>query len=313
MRLLQKLFRKPAAAQGIVALSFAINGIAVAIMRYGEHNRPRLLYCDFISAAQPQWPTELAALCKAHQLDSYDCHVLLAGEQYQNFSIEAPQVNADEIKQAIGWRIAELLDYPIEQATIDHYPLPTSNRANSLAMLEAISCDSTQLKPLLQGCDEAGLPLKVVDIQETALRNLAILLPENEQGVAVLHLQQHSGRLIIEKQGALYLSRKLDFGYSQMHDSNLLEQNNLALEIQRSFDYVENYFDIPPISSLAMIVTPNQTQDIINFLMINHGITARIMDISAIVDCDMILNDALQNSCAPVIGASLRRWVDTLA
>ncbi len=282
-------------------------------MRYGEHNRPRLLYCDFINAAQPQWETQLQALFKTHQLDNYDCHVLLTSEQYHNFSIEAPQVNTDEINQAIGWRIAELLDYPVEQATIEHYPLPTSNRANSLAMLEAISSNSAQLQPLLQLCHVTGLQLKVVDIQETALRNLAILLPENEQGVAVLHLQQHSGRLIIEKQGALYLSRKLDFGYSQMLDSNLLEQNDLALEIQRSFDYVENYFDIPPISSLAVIVTPNHTQDIINFLMINHGITARIMDISAIVDCDMILSDTLQNNCAPVIGAGLRRWVDTLA
>lgn len=311
--LLQRLFKQKAEIrQGIVAISFFPNGFAIAISRYSLNARPRLIFCDFITAPRQNWQTQLEALVKVHKLEQYHCHIVLTHEQYRDFSIESPQVNHDEVKQALQWRIAEMLDYPVEQAVIDFYPQPKSNRANRTQMLEVFSCNNALLNPLLQICKQAGLRIKVVDIQETALRNLAILLPEDEQGVAILHLQPGIGHVIIEKQGAIYLSRKFDFNYRLLTESGFdgdqdvqTEHSNLALEIQRSFDYVENYFDIPPINSLAAVLLPSNTQGVINALMINHGITARAMDISAIVDVDIMLIDSLQNICAPVIGASL--------
>jgi MSHA biogenesis protein MshI len=191
-------------------------------------------------------------------------------------------------------------------------------------MLEVVACNNKLLAELAMQCRQVGLNTKVIDIQETALRNLATLLPENLQGIALLHLQNEGGKVIIQKQGELFLSRKIGNGYLQLaadvsEDSDPLmqeqlhiEQDNLALEIQRSFDFVENYFDIPPITSLATVLMPDNTQSIINALNKNHGITARAMDLSAIVDTESLLSDMTQNLCAPVIGASLRRSVESL-
>lgn len=318
MRLLQKLLKKQTIAPGIVAVSFLPNGFAIAVTRYAEHNRPRLLHCEFVAATAQQVLPQLEVLVKDYGLDEYDCHILLTPEQYRAMSIEAPAVNGEEIKQAVCWRIADLLDYPVDQATIDFYPLPKSNRVNSTPMLEVVACANQMVSALTQQCRQAGLNVKVIDIQETALRNLATLLRENEQGIALLHLQQNAGRIIIQKRGELYLSRKISCGYLQLaedtplNDSNqiAMEQDSLALEIQRSFDYVENYFDIPPITSLAAVLMPINTQNIINFLSINHGITARAMDLSAIIEGDILLDDTTQNICAPVIGASLRHSLE---
>lgn len=315
MRLLHKLLRKTTISPGIVAISFAANGLAIAVTRYAENERPRLLHCEFVPADDTQLLPLLQGLVKNHNLEEYDCHILLAPEQYRAISIEAPAVNPDELKQAVGWRIADLLDYPVDQATIDYYYLPKSNRPNAPQMLEVLACTQQLVLTLSERCRQAGLNVKVIDIQETALRNLATLLPENPQGVAVLHLHKDGGRLILQKNGALYLSRKIGSGYQQLFDAGtssglgleLGEQDSLALEIQRSFDYVENFFDIPPITSLAVVLTPSDSQKIINFLTVNHGITARAMDLSAIVDSEILLSDATQNQCAPVIGASLRR------
>jgi MSHA biogenesis protein MshI len=91
-----------------------------------------------------------------------------------------------------------------------------------------------------------------------------------------------------------------------------VEQNNLALEIQRSLDYVESYYGIPPISGLVVVPLAQNTQELLNNLSNNHGITARIMDLTAIVDCDILLDDATQSRCAPVIGATLRHTVEAL-
>lgn len=322
MSLQLRRFLKPKteARQGIVAVSFFANGFAIAVTRYSSNNRPRLQFCDFITAPQNHWQNQLETLVKTQKLDQFSCHILLSLDQYRSFSIEAPQVHPEELKQAVQWRIAENLDYPIEQAIFDFYPQPKSNRANRAAMLEVFSCKKATITPLIDICRQAGLQIKVIDIQEAALRNLASLLPENQQGLAILHLQSTIGHVIIEKQSNIYLSRKFDFNYHSLSQTNFeanedshLEHNNLALELQRSLDYVENYFDIPPINSLAAVLLPNNTQDIINGLIIRHGITARAMDLTAILDVEMPLSDGLQNQCAPVVGASLRWHVEQAA
>lgn len=319
MQFLKKLLKRPAPkSQGIVAISFLPTGFAVAITRYSEHNRPKLVFCDFVTGPRQNWLGQLELLVRTHKLEQFACHILLSQEQYRSFSVEAPQVNPDEIKAALSWRISEIIDYPAEQAEIDFYPMPKSNRANRTPMLEVVTCHHDLLSPLLQLCQKARLNVRVVDIQETALRNLATLLPENQQGIAILHIQPSACQIVIQKGGEIYLSRRLDFNYQKLHENlpeggnDLMpEQNNLALEIQRSFDFVENYYDIPPVTSLAAVLIPHRTEQIVNFLMIDHGITARAMDLSAFVDSDVLLNDALQNICAPVIGASLRRLIES--
>ena len=319
MRLLQKLLRKPSIAPGIVAISFFPHGFAVAICRYLDGTRPHLIHCEFVTANEQQRSGQLASLVKNYALEDYECHILLTRDQYRSSSIEVPPVPAEELKQAISWRIADMLDYPADQAVIDYYQLPKSNRANAPGMLEVVTCPSTLVSTLVEQCKQAELNVKVIDIQETTLRNLATLLPENSQGIAVLHLQANNGLIMIQKNGTIYLSRRMDHGYASLssgfRSSESLDveqdQNNLALEIQRSLDYVEHFYDIPPINSLAVVLMPNDAYDLINSLNIHYGITARAMDLSAIIESDILLNDTLQNLCAPCIGASLRRYMDT--
>lgn len=318
VRLLQKLLRKPSIAPGIAALSFFPHGFAVAVSRYSDTERPRLLHCEFVPASAQQRQAKLETIVKDYQLADYDCHILLSQEQYRSMSVETPAVPAEELRQAVNWRIADMLDYAIDQSNIDYYRLPQSNRANTPGMLEVVAVPLQLADALSLLCKEAGLNVKVIDVQETALRNLATLLPENQQGVAVLHLHQNSGIIIIQKNGSIYLSRRIDHGYTQLTEGLhfdspeqlQLEQNNLALEIQRSLDYVEHFYDIPPINSLAVVLMPTDSHHIINFLNINYGITARAMDLSAMIEGDILLNDTTQNLCAPCIGASLRRYLE---
>jgi MSHA biogenesis protein MshI len=318
VQLLKKLIKKTSVSPGIVAVSFLSNGFALAVTDYKEKNRPRLLHCEFVMAEDQQIQPQLELLVKQHRLEEYDCHILLSQDQYRSISMETPGVNNDEIKQALRWRIADMIDYPVDQAIIDYYPMPRSNRANTQMMLEVVAAQEQTLSVLCKQCKQVGLKVKVIDIQESALRNLATLLVENEQGIAILHLQKETGRIIIQKQGEIYLSRKISTGYQLLDDEGLnqstelltMEQDNLALEIQRSFDYVENFFDVPPINGLAAVLMPINSHSIFNFLNKTHGITARAIDISAIMDGDCIMTDATQNICAPVIGASLRRYLE---
>jgi len=319
VRLLNFFGGQQSASRGTVAISFMQNQLAVAITNHSESRSPFMTFCESISCTAHEQQSVLNELSKTHQLNEYTCHLVLSPEQYYLITLEKPDVSEDEIKEAVRWKINDRLEYPAEQAVIDYYTLPDSNRTNSNKMLDVIASPRKNILAMTEKCQQAGLNLTVIDIQETVLRNLATLLPESNQGVALLYLGKDSGTIVIQKLGCIYLSRKIAIGCQQLQQKEPfsssaqlnLEHDNLALEIQRSLDYVESYFGIPPVSSLAIIPIPEDTQQLLNVLNNSHVITGRIMDLSAIIDSRILLDDKTQNLCAPVIGATLRHTLES--
>lgn len=314
MKLLQKILGTKPICQGIVGVSFLEHGIAIAIAKYQNGDNLVLSHCEFINNPDKSSQNTLNELAASYNLSAYDCHLVLTANDYRRINMEAPNVTETEIAEALRWKIADLIEFPATKAIIDFYPVPASKRPNTPRTIEVIASSSDFLKSQIDKCTQAHLQLTVIDIQETSLRNLAVLLPENERGVAVLYLQESFGAILIQKEATIYLYRKFEIGYKNLNldklssnlDQALQLQNNLALEIQRSMDYVESYYGIPPISSLVVVPLAEHTQELLTILRDEQGITARIMDLSAILNTDILLNDQTQSYCCPVIGATLR-------
>jgi len=319
VQLLKKFFRKNTVCKGIVGISFLPNGIAVAISKLIENNKLTLIHCEYIDTGKPEDQLSIISeLADRYELAEYDCHLTLTADNYRRVNVETPTVADNEIIEALRWKIAELIDFPVDQAVIDYYQTPMPVRANSSRMLEVIASPINIIKEQADKCAKAGLQLKVIDIQETTLRNLAAQLPENEHGIALLYLLEFSGTLLIQKEAILYVSRKFEIGYKQLDlddqfssDSRAANaHNNLTLEIQRSLDYVESYYGIPHISTLAVIPLAENTHNLLDSLSTNLGIAARMIDLSAIIDCDILVDAQTQSLCAPVIGATLRYAIE---
>jgi MSHA biogenesis protein MshI len=317
---LKKLFRKQTTCKGIVSVSFLSNGIAIAISNFSENNNLTLTHCEFIAAEKTEHQLEvLNELSAQHNLPDYDCYLVLTSDNYRRVNVEAPAVPENETIEAIRWKISELIDFPADKAVIDYYEPPLPVRANSLKMLEVIASPIEIVIEQIEKCNQAGLQLKVIDIQETTLRNLAVYTPENERGIALLYLQEYSGTLLIQKEGTIYVSRKFEIGYKKLDLDNQFvsdslaanAHNNLALEIQRSLDYVESYYGIPAISVLAVIPLPENTYTLLDSLNSNLGINVRALDLSSIIDCDMLVTSRTQSLCAPVIGTTLRYAIES--
>lgn len=320
MQLIRKFFKKQSALKGIVGISFLHNGIAVAVSDFTEGNKLALIHCEFIEAGKPDDQLDtLTQLAIQFNLAEYDCHLVLTSDNYRRVNVEAPAVAENEIIDAIRWKIDELIDFPADKAVIDYYPTPTPVRANSSKMLEVVASPIDVIREQLEKCAQAGLRLKVIDIQETVLRNLAALTPENQRGTALLYLLEFSGTLLIQKEATIYVSRKFEIGYKKLglddqfsSDSQTANaHNNLALEIQRSLDYVESYYGLPPISSLAVISLPENTHNLLDSLSSNLGISAHMIDISTLIDCDILVSAQTQSLCAPAIGATLRYAIES--
>ncbi|NQY26042.1 MAG: pilus assembly protein PilM [Piscirickettsiaceae bacterium] len=307
MQLLKSIFKKKAV--GVVALSFTSEGVAVAISTYEANNELLLIHCEFIYSNKKL--DTLKALVRTHNLDQYDCHIVLATEDYRLISLESPMAEDSEMLSAIRWKIADFIDSP-DDVFLDYYSMPISKRANSVDMIEVVAAPKSSVQGLIDLCQHCELHITNIDIQEMALRNLSTLLPDSQRGVVLLHLQKNSGHMLITHNNIIHLNRKIASGFDRLNDNGPLggsqlqiEQNSLALEIQRSTDHVSSAFSLSNNTEITVIPTPNDTQSILNFLSIEHGITARIMDLSTIVNSNIILSDTTQAMCAPVIGATI--------
>jgi MSHA biogenesis protein MshI len=91
-----------------------------------------------------------------------------------------------------------------------------------------------------------GMPLAVIDIPDTAQRNVAARLESDQRAVVALTFDAYGGLITVNHAGELYLSRRLDITAEQLADADddararLLDR--VLIEIQRSLDHCERTY-----------------------------------------------------------------------
>jgi MSHA biogenesis protein MshI len=106
----------------------------------------------------------------------------------------------------------------------------------------------------------AKIPLGVIDIAETAQRNIATLFETDQRAVAMLSFLGDSGLLTFSARGELYLSRRIEVTLDQLLQSNAETRMSLferiALELQRSLDHMDRQFSYVPIGRVLIAPLP---------------------------------------------------------
>lgn len=239
--------------------------------------------------------------------------------------VEAPEVDPAELKAAVRWRIKDLIDFHVDDAVIDVFDI--EGQRGRTKMMYVVVARIATVQEHINLLEKAHVNLGVIDIAELAQRNIAALLPEDQNGVALLHLTARGGLLTLTRQGSLFLARPIEFGTEQLAATLPAAQENeftldeesdgppaalrrlmdaIVLEIQRSLDYYESHFGLPPISSLVVAPLAQPVPGLAGYLGGNLGLPVRTLDLNTVLDCEQTLSDELQARCLPAIGAALR-------
>jgi len=302
-------------AQGLSAISVHTDGVCLVRAQIEGGRRPRITAWDF-RPIKPDEPADkvLAGLARDHDLKHARCSTALDENDYKLLLTEAPDVARDELKAAVRWRIKDLIDFHINDATLDVFDLPGSETGAKVREMYVIAARNQAIQKRVDLLDAAGVNLDVIDIQELAQRNIAALLPEDVGGVALLSLQEHSGLITITRQGQLYLSRTLATGVQDMAGGSDIYGyfDQIVLEVQRSFDYFESHFRQAPIRHLALAPLSREMPDLPEYLARNLNITTSVIDLAQLVDCNRDFPAAWQAKCFGTVGAALRQEVRAL-
>lgn len=293
-----------------VGLVVNAHGIALAVVRRHTGQRPRIEHCAMHGTEEGESIEQLlrrtlSKLDVAH----VPIHAVVNVQDYQLVQVEAPEVPPAELRAAIRWRLRDLINFHIDDAVIDVFPIPDQSRRNPTKMLFAVAARSAAVQHLVSTIAPHARHFDVIDIPELCLRNLSAVLPQDQKGMATLLLGTDSALLNLTRQGVLYLARRIDYkrGFDLEHlGEQHIDAGLLALELQRSLDYFESHYDQLPITDLVVGPTGALADGLIARLRAEINLRLEVLELNTVFDGAEQMPTEPSADCLLALGAALR-------
>lgn len=256
----------------------------------------------------------LKALSDAMGWDAQHCLAVLDRAEYQLFQVDALSVPRQELRQAIRWSIKDMLDYPVDNATVDVLDIPFDQAmpARPRFMYAVAARNEAIRKRIERFIERASVELEVIDIPELAQRNIAAFLEQEGRGLAMLSFNQEGGLLTFTSGGELYHARQIDISADELlvtdPERRTHKHERVALDLQRSLDNFERQF--PYVAVNRLVLAPFQARtELHEFLKSYLYLQVETFELTDIFDFGepSALTDAgLQSEGFLALGAALR-------
>jgi MSHA biogenesis protein MshI len=231
--------------------------VALAVVHRSADGKPRLVHCAVEPAAMGFGDGALRKLLRDYDLGSAPVSAVIGANDYQLAQIPAPDVPEAEMRDAARWRLREVIDFTLDDSTIDVFDVPERRDLAARRNLFAVATRGDVPKFIAGSLQRLTRHLDVIDIPELCQRNLCTLMPQDAKGLACVMLREDHAQLVLVRQGRLFVARRFDFDAGleldgSRADASQLDAGSLALELQRSIDYYETHFDQPAITDLLV-------------------------------------------------------------
>jgi len=295
-----------------MSVAFAPDRMDLAHIRRHKGKKPEVLLLNSYQRGGDDVDA-LSRLRKALKLHRYRCTTLLRAGEYQLLQVEPPDLPMAEMKEALPWRIKDMLSFPVESATVDVIEIPADPSAVGRAKQAfAVAANNAIIAPRMALFDAAKLPLLAIDIPEMAQRNISALFEEEDRGLAMLCCDESGALLTFTFRGELYAARNTKIPTLQMEQADEARREQLfdrvSLEVQRSldnFDRTNGHIRLPHV----LVSAPPGVPGFLEYLRENLSLPVVEMDLASVLDFAAIpeLSQATrQTQCLKALGAALR-------
>lgn len=293
-------------------LSISHNHLSVVVVDRQNKDKPAITSLATLPCnSTEEKNASLLAARKQFQLDKMPCVFVLNTGDYSLIQTEAPNVEKDELKSALRWRIKDMLDFHIDDTTLDTFELPLPERQGANQMIYAVAARSSLVKETVDSLLDADINLSVIDINEMVLHSIAATQVENDKSVvASCFSLKNELYIVISSQRQVYLCRHIAnnlWQSTQQFSDDAEPVKNydlLALEIQRSLDYYESHYGKGPANKI-LIFNSNENENApraSDFFQI----TSSNIDLKQFVDGLTDYSPSEIMPCLPALGGALR-------
>lgn len=296
---------------GLTGIGLRDDGVNVVRVVREPGRSPRVTVCDYRAwnGDDGERAKVLARVAADFDLKGARCTTALEASDYTLLLTEAPDVPAEELRAAVRWRIKDLIDFHVDDATLDVFDVTTPNAPTKSRSMYVVAARNSAIQRRVDLCDGAGINLDIIDIPEMAQRNLASILEEDVRGVVMLSLGDHSGLITITRQGELFLSRRIEIGLDTLKqaDERAPYFDQIVLEVQRSLDYFDSHFRQAHIDNLVLAPPADDVPGIVEYLNANLNIKSKVANLEQMLQFDVDATPVLRGQGLIALGAALRQ------
>jgi MSHA biogenesis protein MshI len=241
--------------------------------------------------------------------------LVLPPDDYSMLQVESPGVEPAELRGAVRWQIKDLIDFHIDDATIDLFALPEPKRAGVSGKLSVVAARNSLIQNRVDLLGGAGIEIEAIDITELALRNLALLDKGDSGAHAFIYLSSGYGMIEIINESQLYLSRQIKVDLKDLEQASANAEaewgnpllDNLVLEIQRSMDFYESQFGEGPVKRVSVMPSATDTIDgLLQFAQNNLEATVGKFELADMLDGMESVSLDTTTHCLVTLGGALR-------
>jgi MSHA biogenesis protein MshI len=293
-----------------IALDGAQAGLA-RVRRLGDGRLSLAVRVLTTEGGDREWPDRAASHAASMDLKRTPVSAVLAEDAYQLQLVEMPNVPADELLAAVRWRLKDLIDFPVEEAVVELLEMPRHANPGNAPIAYAVVTRRSEVLQQIELMKRADLQMDVIDIPELCIRNIAVLLPQDADGVAFLHFTENCGYLTITRKGILHMTRRLETGRRELAaastDKFALQERiaSISLEVQRSLDYYESHYDCRPVTEI--VLGPGADLDVLPAALTEHlGLTVNRLGLEDLFILEDDVSAEEQGGSLLAVGAALR-------
>lgn len=188
-----------------------VMSLANDALAYGRSVNGRLVRCG-VEARGADSAMAFARRVRLLGLRASHVTAVLPLHECQLLQIDAPAVPHDELKAAARWTIKDMVDTHLDDLTLDVMVVGDGGGQGQRQLFVA-AAQTRAIREISDWSQAAGLQLSVIDIRETAQRNLQSALQQRldrpDSASAALMLQGEQCLLTICARGELFYARRL--------------------------------------------------------------------------------------------------------
>lgn len=300
-------------------LSLSEQGMSYSHIQWlDKHSPPQLLSSGFIPNNQPDRfdKQALQDLVQQHHWQGLHCYISLSPRFYQLMLIDAPDVEQEQLSDAIKWRVKDLISEDIETVVVDAFRLAPDAYRGRMNMVYTAIIDKQRVKDLVKLIDSCQLQLMNIGIDELSACGYSHFIQAiDNAGIALVSLDKHEGMINLTENGMLYLTRSISVGSEDLltaepadvhhcdNETNALrvlpqKLEDLILDIQRSLDYYESQLGKEAIHHIFFLPTSN-TDSIIDDLAQRLPCKVEQLQLPKIVQLNVATDDTTLASEPP--------------
>ncbi len=318
------------------------SGQRLLLRRVGEQHA--FVLTDGPPGDEPARLLRWGLLPEARPVPAGDAIALLDPADYQILKVDTPNVPQEELKSAARWQIKEMVDVDVAELTLDVMHVG-GDVERAQRQLFVIAARNSAIKSLTDGAAAISAHIGIVDVWETALRNLLAAQARADdlaaRACAAVHIDERHCLLVVCAGDELFYTRRLEgdpgllarargeqaetgvaelplgFEYQPggAFDAGAAQESPLVVELQRSIDVWERSWPELPLARLY-VVTAEHGAEVATLIQRELGQRTVALDplVAFAPDAPAPEGDPAKTlgACLPLLGAALRTEIRKL-